>query len=77
MATKLSISLPEQDVRVLDALVRSGVAPNRSAAVHSAIERLVEAERERDLADQLVEAMREWETSGAQGAWDGTAGDGV
>ncbi|WP_062303018.1 ribbon-helix-helix domain-containing protein [Demequina subtropica] len=77
MAVKLSISLPDEDVRVIDALIASGAAPNRSAAVHSAIEHLVEAERERALADQLVEAMSEWSSSGERDVWDAVAGDGV
>ncbi|WP_062518827.1 ribbon-helix-helix domain-containing protein [Demequina silvatica] len=77
MAVKLSISLPEDDIKVLDALVAAGAASNRSAAVHSAIERLVEAERERELEAQLIDAMREWKDSGEHAAWDGVAGDGV
>ncbi len=69
---KISISLPDQDVAVLDEYARtSGL--NRSAVIRRALRLLRHPELEQDYAA----AWDEWETSGEQAAWEGTAADGL
>ena len=69
MATKLSISLPEEDVAFLDELN----ADSRSAAVHAAIE----LARSLSLVDDYTAAYDEWVGSGEAELWDAVAGDGL
>lgn len=70
---KMSVSLPEEDVRFLDRAVALGEAPSRSAALHKAIELL----RTASLEDTYEAAFAEWNTSADEGLWEATAGDGV
>lgn len=70
---KLSVSLSETDVAALDDFVRSAGLPSRSAAVQRAIRMLRSAELEQDYGA----AWAEWESSGEQALWDGTAADGL
>ncbi|MFI5781647.1 ribbon-helix-helix domain-containing protein [Nocardia sp. NPDC051570] len=70
---KLSVSLPEEDVALLDEVVRERGLPSRSAALQEAIRLL----REAGLSDAYAAAWAEWETSGERDLWDGTAGDGL
>ena len=70
---KLSISLPEEDVEILDEFARAAGLPSRSAAVHHAVRMLRLPELEQD----YEAAWREWESSGDQAAWSVTTGDGV
>jgi Arc/MetJ-type ribon-helix-helix transcriptional regulator len=65
---KISVSLPDEDVRFLD---EQGV--NRSAALHEAVALL----RERQLADQYAEAFSEWEDSPDAELWDAAIADGL
>jgi Arc/MetJ-type ribon-helix-helix transcriptional regulator len=65
---KISVSLPDEDVRFLD---EQGV--NRSAVLHEAVALL----RERQLADQYAEAFAEWEGSPDAEPWDAVAADGL
>ena len=65
---KISVSLPEEDVRFLD---EQGV--NRSAALHEAVALL----RERRLADQYAEAFSEWKGSPDAELWDAATADGL
>lgn len=69
---KLSVSLPAVDVAVLDEFARTSGLPSRSAAVQHAIRLL----RLPDLEQDYAAAWDEWESSGAQAAWDNTAADG-
>jgi Arc/MetJ-type ribon-helix-helix transcriptional regulator len=69
MATKLSISLPEDDVAFLDSLN----ADSRSAAVHAAID----LARSLRLADAYAAAYDEWVESGEAEVWDAVTGDGL
>ena len=69
MSTKLSISLPEEDVAFLDGLNPS----SRSAAGHAAIA-LARAVR---LSDDYTAAYDEWVASGDAELWDAAAGDGL
>ncbi|MEY9861563.1 hypothetical protein ABH935_007204 [Catenulispora sp. GAS73] len=69
MATKLSISLPDDDVAFLDELN----AASRSAAVHKAID----LARSLRLVDDYAAAYDEWVGSGDAELWDTVLGDGL
>ena len=70
---KLSISLPEEDVAVLDEYARASGLKSRSAVIRRALVLLRQPELEQD----YEAAWAEWETSGEQAAWEGTAADGL
>ncbi len=70
---KLSVSLPEDDVAVLDEHIRRTGLSSRSAALHHAIGLL----RHTDLEQDYAQAWTEWETTGDATAWDTTASDGM
>ena len=70
---KLSISLPERDVELLDEYVRTQRVKSRSAAVQRAVDLL----RAVDLADDYAAAWVEWEAGGDESAWDRTTRDGL
>lgn len=69
---KLSVSLPEEDVAILDEYARTVGLSSRSAALHRAVGMLRLPELERD----YEAAWDEWEASGDHAAWDTTSGDG-
>jgi len=70
---KLSVSVPEADVEVLDTFARAAGLPSRSAAVQYAIRLL----RLPSLEDDYAAAWEDWEDSGDQDAWAATATDGL
>ena len=70
---KLSISLPEEDVEVLDEYARTAGLPSRSAAVQHAVRLL----RHPDLEDDYAAAWTEWRDSGEEAQWEGTTADGL
>ena len=70
---KLSVSLSEEDVQVLDAFVERAGLPSRSAAVQRAIRML----RNPVLEEDYGNAWAEWSTAGADAAWEDTAADGL
>lgn len=70
---KLSVSLPDEDVAILDEFARSTGLPSRSAALHHAVRML----RLPDLEQDYEAAWREWEKAGDQAAWSVTAADGI
>lgn len=70
---KLSISLPDEDVELLDAYVRTSGLPSRSAAVRHAVRML----RLPDLEQDYDAAWQEWEATGDGVAWGATTGDGI
>jgi Arc/MetJ-type ribon-helix-helix transcriptional regulator len=70
---KLSVSLPEEDVAVLDEYARSLGLSSRSAALRHAIRLLRHADLEQDYAS----AWNEWQSSGEQASWEGTVADGL
>ncbi len=70
---KLSVSLPEEDVAILDEFARTTGLPSRSAALHRAVAMLRLPELERDYET----AWSEWEASGEHAAWEATAADEV
>ena len=69
---KVSVSIPDEDVRFLDEYAREQGLDSRSAAVHRAVRLLRTAE----LAEAYQAAWEEWD-SGVAAAWDRTAADGV
>jgi predicted transcriptional regulator len=68
---KLSISVTEEDVALLDEYARATGLRSRSAAVQQAIHLL----RQVDLEDDYAAAWEEWESSGERATWEGTVGD--
>lgn len=70
---KLSVSLPDEDVALLDEYARTSGLPSRSAAVRHAIQLLRHADLEQDYAA----AWDEWETSGDLALWESTTADGL
>jgi Arc/MetJ-type ribon-helix-helix transcriptional regulator len=70
---KLSVSLPDEDVAVLDEFARTAGLSSRSAAVHHAVRMLRLPELEQD----YEAAWSEWEASGDQAAWSVTDADGI
>ncbi|MDP3971887.1 MAG: antitoxin [Candidatus Nanopelagicales bacterium] len=69
MTTKLSVSLPDEDVAYLDSMA----APSRSAAVHAAIAR----HRRDALEFEYAEAFAEWQADSDRPAWDTHSADGL
>ena len=70
---KLSVSLPERDVELLDDFARAAGLSSRSAAVLYAIRLL----RLPDLEQEYAAAWDEWESSGEEAAWQAATGDGL
>ena len=69
---KLSVSLSEDDVRVLDAYVKRTGLPSRSAAVQRAIGMLRYPTLEQDYGD----AWAEWSPNGEGDVWEDSTDDG-
>lgn len=70
---KLSISLTDADVALLDAYAHASGLPSRSAAVQHAIRML----RQIDLEDDYAAAWAEWADSDERASWEGVLGDGL
>lgn len=70
---KISVSLPPEDVAILDDFARAAGLTSRSAALRHAVGMLRLPELEHD----YEAAWQEWEASGEHAAWDATAADGV
>lgn len=69
---KVSVSIPDEDVRFLDEYAREQGLDSRSAAVHRAVRSLRTAE----LPAAYESAWDEW--AGSEAAdWEATAGDGL
>jgi Ribbon-helix-helix protein, copG family len=69
---KLSVSLSDADVEVLDAYVKRTGLPSRSAGLQRAVQML----RYPDLEDNYAEAWARW-SADESAAWESTVGDGV
>jgi Arc/MetJ-type ribon-helix-helix transcriptional regulator len=69
---KVSVSIPDEDVRFLDDYAREQGLDSRSAAVHRAVRLLRTAE----LAAEYEAAWEEWAGSDAAD-WEAAAGDGL
>ncbi|MQM25373.1 ribbon-helix-helix domain-containing protein [Glycomyces albidus] len=70
---KVSLSIPDEDIRFLDNFARDHGIPSRSAAVQQSIALLREAE----LKEQYKIAMQEWRESPDSELWESTVGDGL
>lgn len=70
---KLSVSLPDEDVAILDHFARKTGLPSRSAALHHAVQMLRLPELEQD----YEAAWSEWLASGDHAGWDSTVADGI
>ena len=70
---KLSVSLSDEDVALLDEYVRTAGVASRSAAVQHAVRRLRHPELEQD----YEAAWADWDGSGEQAVWDDAAADGL
>lgn len=70
---KLSVSLPVDDVAVLDDFAKAAGLPSRSAALQYAVRLL----RHPDLEQQYAAAGEEWQDSADDTAWDAANADGI
>lgn len=70
---KLSVSLPDEDVAILDEFARIAGLPSRSAALQHAVRML----RLPDLEKDYQAAWEEWQSSSDYSAWETAAGDGL
>ena len=70
---KLSISLADEDLAMLDAYASKSGLPSRSAAIQHAIRLLRHATLDADYAS----AWDERDSSGEAAAWDVVTGDGL
>jgi Arc/MetJ-type ribon-helix-helix transcriptional regulator len=69
---KLSVSLPDADIDIVDAYVRTKGLASRSAALHQAVLML----RFPDLEREYELAWGEFLTTGEHAIWDQTVADG-
>ncbi|MHB1713239.1 MAG: ribbon-helix-helix domain-containing protein [Acidimicrobiales bacterium] len=70
---KLSVSLPDEDVAVLDEHAHKAGLRSRSAAIHQAVRLL----RQSGLEEDYAAAWQDWERSGDRDLWETAAGDGL
>jgi hypothetical protein len=70
---KLSVSLSDEDIAILDDYVRRTGLPSRSAGVQRALQML----RYPTLEDDYAGAWAEWLSEEDARAWDDAVGDGV
>jgi hypothetical protein len=70
---KVSVSLPEDDVKFLDFYAKARGIASRSAALHQAVGLL----RATQLGDAYEEAWESWASSDDAEVWDTAAADGL
>ena len=70
---KLSVSLPADDVAVLDEHARRTGLRSRSAALHQAVRLL----RQSGLEEDYASAWDDWEGSGDGPVWEAVTDDGL
>jgi hypothetical protein len=70
---KLSVSLSERDVEVLDGYVQRAGLPSRSAGVQRAVRMLAYP----TLEDDYDNAWAQWSAAAQDEVWENTAGDGL
>ena len=68
---EISISLPDEDIRFLDAYAAAQGLPSRSAALHKAVRLL----RASGLGAAYAAAWQEWEED--EQLWDVSSSDGI
>jgi hypothetical protein len=70
---KLSVSLSDEDIAVLDAYIRRTGLPSRSAGLQRAVQML----RYPELEEGYAEAWAQWSANEDAGLWESTVGDGL
>jgi putative addiction module CopG family antidote len=70
---KVSVSLPDADIRFVDEEALAGRYGSRSAVIHAAIRLL----RDLPYQDAYAIAWDEWEADGEDVVWEKTAADGL
>lgn len=70
---KMSVSLPDDDVKFLDSYAKDQGIESRSAALHKAVGLL----RAAQLADAYEDAWGSWTASGEAQTWENTTADGL
>ncbi len=70
---KLSISLTDADIALIDQFASEGGFASRSAVVQYALSKL----RAHELQGSYAAAWDEWVDDGDAAAWESTAGDGM
>ena len=70
---KLSVSLSDEDVALLDEHARQSGLQSRSAVLHRAIQLLRYSHLDRDYAA----AWSDWDDSGERETWESSTGDGL
>ena len=70
---KISVSLTDEDVAIVDEYARTSGLTSRSAVIRRALHLL----QQPDLEEDYAAAWEEWAASGEQAAWDATTGDGL
>ena len=70
---KLSVSLSDDDVAVLDAYVEQAGLSSRSAGVQRAVQML----RYPALEEEYAQAWEQWSDDEESRAWEPTSGDGI
>lgn len=70
---KMSVSLPDEDVRFVDEYASRRGMVSRSSVLHRAIDLL----RESELESAYEAAFGEWENNPDAGLWETTTGDGL
>lgn len=70
---KLSVSLPDEDVAILDAYAERAGLPSRSAALQRAVRML----RHPNLEADYDAAWQEWRADDDAAAWDTATDDGL
>ena len=70
---KISVSLPNVDVELLDSYAHAHSFASRSAALQHAIELL----RQSELSDAYEEAWDEWDRNGEAELWESVVADGL
>jgi Arc/MetJ-type ribon-helix-helix transcriptional regulator len=73
MGMKISVSLPDDDVRFLDEYAEAQGFASRSAVLRSAVRIL----RSSKLGDAYADAWEQWEVSGEADVWKATTSDGL
>jgi len=70
---KLSVSLTDEDIELLDTLVSARGLPSRSAGVRAALA----LARDNGLEAAYEQEWREWSGSAEADLWESTVGDGI
>jgi len=70
---KVSVSLPDDDVRYLDTYARQRRLGSRSAALQKAVRLL----RASELGAEYESAWEEWDRTDEDDAWERVSGDGL